>query len=175
MQDNEQDISEQIYRFLYDDISHCELETWFNNYIHNYNYDINNPFLNELITFDFRQKDAKNKLKNSLKEVWLKTYSEEITYERVKRILRDIINESTPVNQGCHELSGLYFSGYEFIPNDFDEYYSEMLDIPLPIEYEEWNKNALQEKLKGLDLYKEQVINLSKSFLMELETKGKCF
>lgn len=170
MRNNEQDISEQIYRFIYDDISLLELETWFNNYIHNYDYDINNPFSNELTTFAFSQKDAKNKLKNLLKEVWLKTYSEEITYERVKRILRDIINESTPVNQGCHELSALYFSGYEFISYDFDEYYSEMLDIPLPIEYEVWNQNALQEKLKKLDIYKEQVINLSKSFLKELET-----
>ncbi|WP_152394312.1 hypothetical protein [Paenibacillus guangzhouensis] len=135
MQNTGRDISEQVYRFIYDDISFFEIETWFYNIISNYDSDKTSPFFNELITFNFRQKDAKNNLKSLLKEVWLKTYSEEITYERIRRVLRDIINEAIPVNQGCRELSGLYFSGYDFIPYDFDGYLSEMLDIPLPIEY----------------------------------------
>jgi len=173
LQNNEHDISEQIYRFIYDDISLFEIETWLNNLITNSDADKIIPFFKELITFNFGQKDAKNNLKNLLKEVWLKTYSEEITYERIRRILRDIINELIPVNQGCHELSGLYFLGHDFIPYDFDEYYSEMLDIPLPIEYPVWNQDALKEKLKKLDIYKDPIINLSKSFLMELDNKAK--
>ncbi|WP_379139114.1 hypothetical protein [Paenibacillus sp. sgz500958] len=167
MQNNQ--ITEQIYRYIFDSISLPELESWLYIELTNSTNGVVNPFLKELISFNFIQKDAEIILKNVLKRVWEITYFEDITYERIRRILRDIINETIPINEGCHELSGLYFSGYDFIPYDFDSFYSEMLDIPLPIEYLIWNKNALEEKLEKLENYKEQVISLSKSFLMELE------
>jgi hypothetical protein len=165
----ENDITEKVYKFIYNEISLNDMENWINSLIEKTNLDVENLLLSELISFNFRQRDAGSNLKNILKDAWLNQYSEEIVYERVRRTLKLMIEGMLPINVGCQELSGLYFAGYEIIPYDFEEYYSEMLDIPFPNEYVVWNSEALKEKLEKLELYKIPVIDLSKSFLSELE------
>lgn len=76
------------------------------------------------------------------------------------------------------ELNTLYHEIWEdLIPFAFvdyvDYYYSELVDVPLPSSYPLWNKKFLEEKLKKVDLYINDIINDAKELLKLLVKKEK--
>lgn len=89
--------------------------------------------------------------------------------EMVKHILQQMIEGRKNVIKGCAELSALSFAGFDFIYNEFDEYYSLLQQYPLPEVYHQWEKRALDKKLKEFDELKHKVIALSIEFLEEIQ------
>jgi hypothetical protein len=89
--------------------------------------------------------------------------------EQVKHILQQMIEGRKNVINGCAELSALSLAGFDFIYNDFDEYYSLLQQYPLPEEYQQWEKSALEKKLKELDELKHKIITLSMELLEEIK------
>ncbi|MFD2331665.1 hypothetical protein ACFSR7_20615 [Cohnella sp. GCM10020058] len=104
-----------------------------------------------------------------IKDTWNHLFKEDIENEYIRRILAGITDKSIPIHLGCHLLSALYHKGNESIPKEFEEFYSELLDVPLPKEYTIWNQEALKNKLQKLKLYEQEVIELAKEFF---ETKN---
>ncbi|WP_408894398.1 hypothetical protein [Paenibacillus taichungensis] len=89
--------------------------------------------------------------------------------EGIIQVLENMINERIPIHLGCHLLSAMYHSGNELVWYDFVEYYGNLSDIPLPMEYESWNKEALKIKLKKLDENKTEVLNMATELLNEIK------
>ncbi|OWR32305.1 hypothetical protein CDO73_01465 [Saccharibacillus sp. O23] len=89
--------------------------------------------------------------------------------EEAIKVLEDMITERIPIHLGCHLLSAMHHSGNELIWYDFDEYYYDLSDIPLPGEYELWNQEALKIKLKKLEENKESVLSMAKKMLDEIK------
>ncbi|MEV9641588.1 hypothetical protein ABZ756_12885 [Mammaliicoccus sciuri] len=89
--------------------------------------------------------------------------------EEVKEILEQMIVGRKNIVKGCAELCTLRQEGYEFIYYDFDEFYSQLQHHPLPEQYYQWDKEALDKKLKELEQLKVKVIALSFELLEELK------
>lgn len=89
--------------------------------------------------------------------------------EEVIQVLEGMIDERIPIHLGCHVLSAMYHSGNEVIWYDFVEYCDNLNDVPLPMEYELWNKEALKIKLKKLDENKTEVLNMATELLNEIK------
>jgi hypothetical protein len=88
--------------------------------------------------------------------------------EEVKQILQQMIDGRKNFIEGCAELSALLLAGNDFIYYDFDEYYSQLQQYPLPEQYHQWDKRSLEKKLKELDGLKDKVIGLSRELLEEI-------
>ncbi|WP_312476176.1 hypothetical protein [Neobacillus sp.] len=88
--------------------------------------------------------------------------------KKVKLILQQMIDGRKNIIKSCAELSALRLAGYDFIYYDFDEYYCQLQQYPLPEQYHRWEKRALEIKLKELDELKDKVIILSMALLEEI-------
>jgi len=87
----------------------------------------------------------------------------------VKEILEQMIDGRKNFIKGCAELSALRLEGYDFIYYDFDEFYSQLQQYPLPEQYLQWDKEALDQKLKELERLKDKVFALSLELLEEIK------
>lgn len=93
--------------------------------------------------------------------------------EDVIHILQQMINGKKNIIHGCAELDRYLMEGHDFIYWEFDEYYYELLQYPLPEQYHLWETRALEDKLKEIDrTYREKVIDLAKDLLEELTNQG---
>ena len=90
--------------------------------------------------------------------------------QELRSVLEQIIYKQLPVHVGCQLLSAMLHNGNEHVWYDFDEYYSLLADVPLPDQYPLWNQEALNDKLKKLDAYEEQIIQLAKQLFAELNS-----
>lgn len=87
---------------------------------------------------------------------------------KVVQILNDMSDGKTNIILGCLELDTLWHQGHDFIGIDFGEHYTNLSHIPLPAQYELWNKDALREKLNELEAYKSNVLHTARLLLEEL-------
>jgi hypothetical protein len=118
----------------------------------------------DLTLLDFTDKDAKQGIKDKLSP-YLDT--KEFNVWRTKRLLNKIIEEKIDIVLGTRKLRELYFdTGENFIPPTlgigFD---SELDDVPTPDEYHMWDDNALTERLKKADRYKDRIKLSAEAFL----------
>ena len=91
----------------------------------------------------------------------------EFIFEKVKEdvinILEDMIEGKKNIIIGCYELSSYLMEGYEFIYWDFEEYYHQLQQFPLPEQYHLWEETELEQKISVLESrYKQKVIALAK-------------
>jgi hypothetical protein len=94
--------------------------------------------------------------------------------EKVKKdvinILSDMIEGKKNIIVGCSELSNYLMEGYEFIYWDFEEFYYQLQQFPLPEQYHLWDEIELEQKLTELEItYKPKIITLAKDLLAELK------
>ena len=155
---------EFLFEFLDNEVTVDDFEQWINN--DKELKTIQPTIYQDLIHFDFDDNDAKQGIKNKLIPY---IDNKEFNIWRTKRLLGKIIEDKIDIILGTRKLRELYFeAGEDFIPRTlgigFD---SELDDLPIPDEYYMWNKDALKEKLKKADEYRN---NIKKSAIEFLKT-----
>ena len=158
---------EFLFNFLDNEVAVVVFEQWI---YKDKELEIIEPTLyQDLILFDFTDKDAKQGIKDKLNP-YLDT--KEFNVWRTKRLLNKIIDDKIDIVLGTRKLRELYFdTGENFIPPTlgigFD---SELDDLPTPDEYHMWNENALRERLKKADGYKDRIKKSAEEFLKTLKS-----
>jgi hypothetical protein len=158
---------EFLFEFLDDGVTPTDFEKWICN---NKEFETAQPTLyQDLILFDFRDSDVEHRIKNKL-EPYIDR--KEFNVWRTKRLLTKIIEDNIDIVLGARKLRELCFdTGKNFIPPTLGlRFESELDGLPTPDQYHMWNENALKEKLKEVDRYKEIIKRGAKEFLTTLRS-----
>ncbi|MBD3362703.1 hypothetical protein GF362_03220 [Candidatus Dojkabacteria bacterium] len=124
-----------------------------------------------LVSMNYTKSDSKEKVQKYLVELFESLEPELYDKYRVYNILKGMLDGQKDLVSGCRRLVQLRKRGLEFIPKIFVGFDSELDDVPLPEQYSQWNKNALGEKLKKIDYYREDIIKYSKKLIKELDIR----
>jgi hypothetical protein len=164
-------------KLLNEDLSIIDFENWVYNNSDYLKEELNFDFYLYLISFDYRQKSALSEIRDKIItfnflnidkfNILSNKNIDELHILRIKKLLNEIIYEKINFVIAIIELHSLYHEiGEDLIPMEFADYYnSELDDVPLPSSYHLYNKNFLEEKLKKLDLYKDDIIKDAKKML----------
>jgi hypothetical protein len=158
---------EFLFEFLDNEVALVDFEQWI---YKDKELETSQPTLyQDLISFDFGDRDAKRGIKNKL-EPYID--SKEFNVWRTRRLLNKIIEDKIDIVLGTRKLRELYFdTGENFIPPTLGiGFESELDDLPTPDEYHLWNEKELKEKLKKVDTYKEHIKRDAKDFLTTLKS-----
>jgi len=158
---------EFLFEFLDDEVTVDNFEQWI--YKNKELEASHRTLYQDLILFDYRDKDARQGIKNKLGPY---IDSKEFNIWRTKRLLDRIIEDKIDLVLGTRKLRELYFdTGENFIPPTLGiGYESELDDLPTPDEYHMWNENDLKEKLKKADRYRANIKRDAEAFLITLKS-----
>ena len=165
------DPTKQIFfRLLDGDFSVQEFEQWVYRHSDNLEKELPTDLHFDLISFGYNQKDSFSQLKDVITP-WIDI--DEFNIWRTKKLLTEIIDEKIDIVIATRKLRILYFdTGENFIPVTLGiGYESELDDVPIPSEYNQWDSNGLKEKLKKVEWYKDDIIRDAKEFLGTLDKK----
>lgn len=158
---------EFLFEFLDNEATTDDFEQWI---LHDKELETFQPTVyQDLIQFDFGDRDARQGIKNKLEPYIDRT---EFNVWRTKRLLSKIIEDKIDIVLGTRKLRELYFDTSEsFIPVTLGiGYESELDDLPTPDEYHMWNEKDLKEKLTKADKYRANIKRDAKAFLTILES-----
>jgi hypothetical protein len=158
---------ETFFRLINDDFSVNDFGQWVHKHSGNLEKELPAKLYYDLISFDYNQKDLLAQLKGKIKK-WLDR--NEFNLWRTKKLLTEIIEQKIDLVLATRKLHTLYYdTGETFIPITLAiGYCSELDDLPIPSEYKLWDSVALKEKLKKVDLYRDDIIRDAKEFLATL-------
>ena len=158
-----------LYRLLDKDLSINDFEQFIydNNQFKN---EIQADFYLDLISLDYNNKGIYWDLLSKVESYIDKN---DFNLWRTKKLLADIIENKVDLVFATRKLRDLYFAtGEKLIPIRLGVgYESELDELPIPDEYIQWNERELKEKLKKVDLYRDDIISDAKIFLDELNNK----
>jgi hypothetical protein len=161
-------LTEQIFfRLLDRDCSVKEFEQWIYSHSDNLGKELSTHLHLDLISSDYNQKDSFSQL---IEKIAPYINTDEFNIWRTKKLLTEIIEEKIDIVTATRKLRDLYFeTGENFIPVTLGiGYESELDDVPTPSEYNQWDSNGLQEKLKKVEWYKDDIIRDAKKILATL-------
>ena len=121
----------------------------------------------DIISIDYNEEDSFIDVNNLLAPY---IDINEVNIWRTKKLLTEIIEQKIDLVLATRKLRELYFAtGENFIPITLGiGYESELDDLPIPNEYHQWDSKALEEKLKKIDMYKENLLCDVKKFIATL-------
>jgi hypothetical protein len=124
----------------------------------------------DLVSHDYNQKDSLHFIQEKIKP---QIDGEDYKIWKTRRLLTDIVENQLDLVVATRQLRELYFeTGENFIPIKLGVGYDSVLDdVPTPDEYGQWSEQGLQEKLKKVESYRDDIIRDAKSFLNELKNK----
>lgn len=156
---------EFLFEFLDNEVPTDCFEQWI--YKDNELETLHPTLYQDLILFDFKDKEAGQRIKNQLRPY---IDHKEFNIWRTKQLLEKIIGDKIDLVLGTRKLRILYFeTGENFIPTTLGiGYESELDDLPTPDEYHTWNKNELKEQLKKAENYRADIIRDAQAFLATL-------
>jgi len=159
----------KLYEFLNGDISIKEFEQWVYQ-TPSLKEELQTTVYLDLLSFDYRQKGAAYFIEQKINPYINK---EEYNIWRTKKLLNDILENKIEIVIAMRKLRQLYFeTGEKLLPIKLAlGYESELDDVPTPDEYSKWEENSLKEKLKKVELYRDDIMRDSKVFLEELMLK----
>lgn len=158
---------EYLFEFLDNEVALADFEQWI---YKDKDLETLQPTLyQDLIQFDFEDRDARHGIKNKL-EPYIDR--KEFNVWPTKRLLSKIIEDKIDLVLGTRKLRELYFNtGENFIPATLGiGYEGELDDLPTPDEYHMWSEKELKEKLKKVDDYSEHIKQHAKVFLTTLRS-----
>jgi len=165
------DSTKQIFfRLLDRDFSVKEFEQWIYRNSDNLEKELPTDLHFDLISLGYNQKDIFFQLKDKITPY---ININQFNIWRTKKLLEEIIQEKIDIVTSTRKLRDLFFdTGENFIPVTLGiGYESELDDVPAPSEYDQWDSNALKEKLKKIEWYKDDIILDAKEFLATLDNK----
>jgi hypothetical protein len=159
---------QKLFQALIGDISIADFEQWLYANDNKLETELNSHFYLDLISLSYNQKGSFSQLKD---KIFQYIDINEFNIWRTKKLLNAIIENKIEFVTATRELRDLYFeTDAKLIPATLGVYYeSELDDVPIPSEYKLWNDQGLKEKLKKVDLYKDDFIKDAKDFLATLE------
>jgi hypothetical protein len=153
---------EFIFEFLDNGVTVKDFEQWV--YAHKELEALQPTLYQDLILFDYTDKDARHQINEKLKPYIDKT---EFDLWRTIRLLNKIIEDKIDIVLATRELRQLYYdTGERFIPTKLGIGYESVLDhIPIRDEYHLWNEDVLKEQLKMVDSYRDNIKKDAREFL----------
>lgn len=153
-----------IYRFLDDELSLKQFEELL---YADATLEQDNPQVYlALASFNFHADSAKTDIKEFLFQM---IERDEYLRWRLKRYLRGIIEDKMDMIEALRGIVQVYHEGYFDIPEEFRGYESALDDVPSENQYHLWNPEALQLKLKKIDVYRADILKSTKELLFQLE------
>jgi hypothetical protein len=160
------EITEMFFDLVEDEISLEKFEEWIF-----YDFDLEailgQKVYSDLLSFRYSLWETKTDLRNYILGLYsnskLELKKENIVYKVISMVNGDI-----GIVEGCSELARIrsFVKGYDFIPIEFVGISSEMEDVGF--RYSDLKIDDKSKKERIINLYKEDVLNLSKDFLEEL-------
>lgn len=162
-------IKTNFFRVLNRDLPIKEFEAWVYSWEARIQAELPSDLYFDLISFNYNQKDALAELEKKIRP-FIET--NEFDVWRTKELLSQIVNNEIDLVVATRKLRDLYYSTGEKLPIELGIGYESVLDdLPVPSEYDQWNKEELKEKLKKLDYYKEDLLQDAKSALESLNNE----
>jgi hypothetical protein len=163
-------IKEGFFQLLNEKISINDFEEWVYEYSNQLEKELNPSVYLDLISLDYKTNDCFIKLHGIIFPL---IDIREFNIWRTKILLTNIIEQRIDVLLGASELRKLYdATGEKFIPIHLGVYYdSSLSNLPKASEYSKWDKAVLEEQLKKIDGYKNDMIQDAKEFLNQLSRK----
>lgn len=164
------DTKNTFFHFLDGDIAISELEQWIYSNSSKLENELQSDNYLNLISFDFTQKAAGSWLRDEI--FALIDRNEYYVWSTIK-LLNEIIESDIDLVLAIRKLRELYdLTGGEWLPIRLGVGYESAMDhLPVPDEYDQWNKTALAEKLKEVEEYRDRIVNDAVSFLKTI-TEG---
>ncbi|QJD82788.1 hypothetical protein [Cohnella herbarum] len=134
--------------------------------------ELKNDYL-DLISFDFKSKDAKYRLKKLIKNIY-RNHQKYIEVEIVYWLVIRMTNDEYGLINGCERLARLARNDefdYMFIPKEYVGLESLMED--LGFYYNPNDQNDICEKTRLIEEYKIQIKELNTEFLRKLIRRGQ--
>lgn len=158
-------IRENLYRFLFDEITRDQFENWITG-----SEKLKEGIkLEDYLTLLSFVGSSQGDFKEAVREIWIRNYRADIDLYRIYQIAKGLSEGTFNMALGVRELARYREAkNYEIISINFVGLASEMDDIPLPSEYDLWEKESLRERLKKIDLYKDSIIEESKMLLSDI-------
>lgn len=159
-----------FYRFLYDEIRAADLLAWVLAHMQLATAVLGQESADHLRAYDVRQPAAAAELKLLVRGLCELHNPDGWARERVRRVLHDMLNGDMSWSNGCRQLATWRQAGYDFIPDAYLSYVSELDSAPKPDDYPQWNEAALQKKLQAVSVHREELAAQTAAFLQQLET-----
>jgi len=157
-----------FFQFLNGELSIIDFEQWIYKSSVLLEQELSPDFHFELISFDYNQKDSHFLLAQKLK---VQIDANEYNIWRTKKLLVQILDDKIDLVLASRKLRELYYdTGEKFIPLTLGIGYESVFDhLPIPDEYDFWDRESLKETLKTVTAYKDDFIRDAKLFLEKLE------
>jgi hypothetical protein len=101
----------------------------------------------ELISFNFRKDHARHDLTSMVRGIFLERRPHGIERDVAVWLARSYLAGSTQLVTISRVLARLWSEEHEWVPSEFAYIDSELVDLPLPAQYDQWNPEALAAKL----------------------------
>jgi hypothetical protein len=101
----------------------------------------------ELISFNFRKDHARHDLTSMLRDIFLERRASGIERDVAVWLARSYLASSTNLVTISRVLARLWSAKHQWVPSEFAYIDSELDDVPLPAQYDQWNPDALATKL----------------------------
>jgi hypothetical protein len=159
-----------FFQFLNRDLLINDFEQWVYKSSHMLEIELGSEFHLNLISFNYHQKDNFHQLDAILKSL---INIKEFDIWRIKELLTNIIDNKIDLVLATRKLRQLYLdTGENLIPIKLGIGYESVLDdVPIPSEYIQWQPEALEQKLKKINTYRDDILHDSKLFLGTLNEK----
>ena len=161
-----------FFRMLNGDMSISDFEQWVYTSGDLLEKELESEIYLELVSFNFKQKDSLQLLINKAETL---VNMDEFNIWRTKRLLTDIIENNLDLVLATRKLRQLYFeTGKNIIPETLGiGFESELDDLPIPSEYNQWESSALQKTLEKVDQYRDEILRDAKLLLHTLNKSNK--
>lgn len=161
-----------FFRLLNGDMSISDFEQWIYTSGDLLEQELESEIYLELVSFNYKQKDSLQLLINKAKTL---VNMDEFNIWRTSRLLTDIIENNLDLVLATRKLRQLYFeTGKNIIPETLGiGFESELDDLPIPSEYNQWESSALQKTLEKADQYKDEIVRDAKLLLHTLNKSNK--
>lgn len=159
-----------FFQLLNRDLSVKEFEAWIYDNEKRLEIELPANLYLDLLSFDYNKKDSLAELEQKITPY---IDSRDFNIWRTRMLLLKILNAEVDLVLATRKLRDLYNSTEEkLLSIELGIGYESVLDdLPVPSEYDLWNKDELTMKLKKLDFYKEDLLRDVKSALTTLERK----
>lgn len=157
-----------IFKFLYNKISVKDIEKWVYE-----NESLKDLFGEEkyleLLEFNYNKEYAAGEVKHLITLALKEKDSEKFYKEQLLWLLEGLIEGKLDIISALRAIAKLSYEKEDLIPFIFIGYESELDDVPCEDEYHQWDKKALQEKLKKIDWYRKNIMEDSKKLFKQLK------
>ncbi len=127
----------------------------------------------ELISVDFRNQRAVAVARDAVAGILEQHHSGLLGRERVRVLLREMLDGTCPLVVGLRRMSVWYSHGDDFIPEIFSGYESETDTVPEPSQYSLWESEALARQLERLTWYEKDIRDACREFLGRLDADAE--